>query len=81
MTTWMKLKGIMLSEVSQTEKGKYRVIFFFFLGLFRATPTAYGSSQARGGVRAVAAALHHNHNTTRSKLNLQPTPQLTATPT
>ena len=25
-TTWMDLEGIMLSEISQTEKGKYRMI-------------------------------------------------------
>ena len=30
---------------------------FFFFGLFRATPTAYGGSQARGLIRAVAAGL------------------------
>ena len=34
--------------------------------LFRATPTAYGSSQARGGIGAVAASLHHSHSNTRS---------------
>ena len=31
-------------------------IFFFF----RATPMAYGSSQARGRIRAAAASLPHN---------------------
>ena len=33
-----------------------------FLGgvLFRAAPTAYGGSQARGLIRAVAAGLHHS---------------------
>ena len=44
------------------------------------TPAAYGSFQARGQIRAAAAGLHHNHSNTRSKLYLQPTPQLTATP-
>ena len=33
------------------------LFFFFFFGLFRATPTAYGGSQARGLIRAVAAGL------------------------
>ena len=46
--------------------------FFFFL---RTAPTAYGGSQARGQIRAVAAALHHNH--TESEPHLPP--QLTAT--
>ena len=40
------------------------LVFFVFLGgffgLFRATPTAYGSSQARGGIEAVATGLHHS---------------------
>ena len=38
----------------------------FFLGgvffFFRATPMAYGSSQARGQIRAAAAGLHHSHS-------------------
>ena len=34
--------------------------FFFFFGLFRATPTAYGSTQGR--IRATAAGLHHSHS-------------------
>ena len=44
--------------------------------LFRATPTASGSSQAKGQIRAIAASLHHSH----SKPRLRPTPQLTAIP-
>ena len=31
-----------------------------------ASPTAYGNSQARGRIRAVAAGLHHNHNNAAS---------------
>ena len=41
---------------------------------------AYGSSQARGPIGAVAAGLHHSHSNSGSELRLQPTPQLTATP-
>ena len=52
---------------------------FFFL-LFRATPMACGSSQARGLIGATAASLPHSHSNARSELHLQPTPQLTATP-
>jgi len=33
----------------------------------RVTPAAYGGSQARGGIRTVAAGLHHSHSNTRSK--------------
>ena len=53
------------------------VCFVLFL-LFRATPTAYGSSQARGLIGA--AGLHHSHSNARSEPCLQPTPQLMAMP-
>ena len=43
-----------------------------------ATLAAYGSSQARGEVGAVAAGLHHSHK--GSEQYQQPTPQLTAMP-
>ena len=40
----------------------FYLIFFFFclLSFFRASPTAYRGSQARGLIRAVAAGLRHN---------------------
>ena len=54
------------------------VLFLFcFLGPH---PAAYGGSQARGLIGAVATSLRHSHSNTRSKLHLQPTLQLTATP-
>ena len=52
--------------------------FFFFFPW--ATPTAYGSSQTRDGIRAEAASVHHSHSNARSELPLQPTLQLMATP-
>ena len=45
---------------------------------FGATPASYGSSQARGGIRAAAASLHHSN--TKSELHLGPMPQPAATP-
>ena len=51
-----------------------------FCLLFRATPAAYGSSQARGLIRAVAAGQCHSHSKEGAKPRLQPTPQFTATP-
>ena len=36
--------------------------FFLVFCLFRASPMAYGDSQARGWIRAVAAGLHHSHS-------------------
>ena len=56
--------------------------FFFISGLFRAAPMAYGNSQARGQIGAVAAGLHHSHShvgSARSKPSLRPTWKLTAT--
>ena len=59
-------------------------MFFYFIYLFiylfclfafsRAAPSAYGSSQARGLIRAIATSSEG------SKLCLQPTPQLMAIP-
>ena len=49
-----------------------------FVCLFRATSEAHGGSQARGSIGATAASLHHSHSNARSKLCLQPAPQLTA---
>ena len=43
---------------------------FVCVCLFRATPKAYGSSQARGPIGATAASLHHGHG------NVGPDPRL-----
>ena len=45
-----------------------------------AAPAAYGGSQARGRIGAVATGLHQSHSNAGSEPCLQPTPQLTATP-
>ena len=49
-----------------------------FFCRFRATPVAYGGSQARDRIRAVAAGLHYSHSNTISKPRLQTAPQLMA---
>ena len=56
--------------------------FFIYLlfCLFRAARTAYGGSQVRGQIRAVADGLCHNHSNVGCEPYLRPTPQLTATP-
>ena len=41
---------------------------------------AYGGSQAKGQIRAVAAGLPLSHSNTGAELSLQPTPQLMAMP-
>ena len=55
-----------LFRVFQTTKGNY-TSFLFFFGLYRAAPVAYGHSQARGHIGAVAVSLHHSHSNTRSE--------------
>ena len=42
------------------------IILSFFLNLFRAKGATYRSSQARGGIGAVTASLHHSHRNARS---------------
>jgi len=54
--------------------------FFFFFFLYRASPAAYGSSQARDQIGASVSSLCHNHSITGSKPSLQSTPQLTSMP-
>jgi len=51
----------------------------FFFGFSRATPAAYGGSQARGLIGAVATGLCQSHSNEGSEPNLQPTPQLMST--
>ena len=63
----------MLTEETQTTR--MAGFFFFFFLRFRATPVAYGSSQARRGTGATAAGLHHSDS--GSELPLGPTSQLT----
>ena len=67
-------------------------LFFYFFGLLSfvvvvvvvaiswAAPTAYGASQARDPIGAVATGLRQSHSNTGSEPRLQPTPQPTATP-
>ena len=67
------------------QNGDYHNVYligFYFLFLFLsfsgATPAAYGGSQARGLIGAVAAGLRLSHSNAGSEPCLQPTPQLTA---
>ena len=54
--------------------------FFCFFAISWAALTAYGGSQDRGQIGAVAAGLGQSHSNAGSELRLQPTPQFTATP-
>ena len=57
----------------------HHILFlFYFFGFFQDAPTAYGGSQARGEIGAIAAGLCHSHSKSGSKALLKPTPQLIA---
>ena len=70
---WLKVIGPAIYCLFTNETHQVRLSFF------KATPVAYGGSQARGQIGTAAAAngLHHSHSNARSKPHLQPTPQLT----
>ena len=70
--------GGSLRKLSQVHRGVSTYTFFFFV--LRAALAAYGGSQPRGPNGAVATGLHPSYSNMRSKLHLQPTPQLIATP-
>ena len=64
--------------IQQSTPHLEKLSFFF---LFKATGTAYGSSQAQGQIRAIAAGLCHSHiNVVGSELYPRPIPQLMAMP-
>ena len=56
------------------------ICIFCLFAFSRAAPMAYGGSQGRGLIGAVAAGLHQSHSSEGSELPLRPTPQLMATP-
>ena len=60
-------------ELHETNNG------LFWGDLFRAVPGAYGGSQTRGGIAAVAAGLHHSRSKVGSE-HICDTPQLTGMP-
>ena len=45
----------------------FTLLYYVFILLFRATPAAYGGSQARGLIRATAAGLPHSYSNARSE--------------
>ena len=55
-------------------------VCLFVFCLFSAACAAYGGSQARGLIGAVAVGLRQGHSNARSKPSPQPTLQLSATP-
>ena len=65
-----------MGHISSREDTFHTTLLFAFS---RAASAAYGGSQARSLIGAVATGLHQSHSNTRSELRLRPTPQLTAT--
>ena len=69
------------AEEGRDGNGKRQMRIFFFAPpsiFFRAAPVAFGGSQARVRIGAVAAGLRHNHSNSGSKLHLGPTSHHTA---
>ena len=61
----------------------FNILLFLGRGLFAiswAAPVAYGGSQARGLIGAVATSLCQSHSQCGIRAESGPTPQLTATP-
>ena len=75
----IKASGKKEMEVKTEQILSFYSLFLFFV-FSGATPAAYGGSQARGPIRAIAAGLHQSHSNSGSEPHLRPTPQLTATP-
>ena len=78
-TSWV----LKIPRLCQRQVGnclRFASFFFFLLSFFGGVlHEAYGSSQARDQIRAIAAGLCHSHSNARSELRLGPTPQLMAT--
>ena len=58
-----------MPKLKHEKKLQYKKSFFFgfcLLSFFLAAPVAYGGSQARGQIGAIAAGLHHSHSNARS---------------
>ena len=53
-------RGTRLCAIPVFKGYELSYIYIFFFGLFRAAPVAYGSSQVRGWIGAVAVSLHHS---------------------
>ena len=66
----------------QWEIQSQEIIIIVIIGLFAiswATPMAYGGSQARSRIGAIATGLCQSQSNAGSEPRLRPTPQLTAT--
>ena len=60
----------MLLSTKQQAGSNILFLFFLFFVFSRVAPTAYGGSQARGLIRAVATGLGHSHSNVGSEPHL-----------
>ena len=69
----IQVQGVWLARLFSYS---YFILFYLFclFGISWAPPMAYGGSQARGQIGAVAAGLHQSYSNTGSVPCLQPTP-------
>ena len=58
----------------------FLVVVVVIVAISWAAPAAYGGSQARGQIGAVAASLRNSHSNAGSEPHLQTTPQLMVAP-
>ena len=79
----LRMLNLILSLFKQSGLSEMYLFFIFYflfiLPFSAAAPTAYGGSQARGLIGAVAAGLRQGRSTEGSEPSLWPTPQFTAT--
>ena len=59
---WGHFSCVTLLKTPWRWSGTTPAFYFFILLLFRATPTVYRGSQARGQIRAAAAGLRHSNS-------------------
>ena len=71
--------SIEIQKFCQVE-GTVAAAAFCLFAISWAAPAAYGGSQARGPIAAVATGLCQSHSNAGSEPHLRPAPQLTATP-
>ena len=77
MSSWILVRLLNAEPRKELLGFAFFLLFFVVVAISWAAPTAYGGSQARGPIGAVATGLHQGHSNTGSELRLQPTPQLT----